>query len=224
MPTIVQTKDKMRAYLQAHPKAGPVPPMNRIAVWGKGAKVAAWRITGYVDKRRQSDQRTPFLVSILFPETLAQVAADIALHEVGVTEHPAGSNSGPRVHQYQEVTGAYGAPWCASFQSWCFREAAAKMHKRVQLPAVPAYVPSWTAMIRGNQRGWRRVEAIEATRGCVVTLWGSQHIEMVISREGRTLHCCGGNTSPVGQVSNGGEVAHTTRDVSEVTVAGRWVG
>jgi hypothetical protein len=46
-----------------------------------------------------------------------------ALHEVGVREIPDGSNDGPRVHQYQAVTGAFRAPWCASFDQWVAKTA-----------------------------------------------------------------------------------------------------
>ncbi len=45
--------------------------------------------------------------------------------EVGVKEEPAGSNSGPRVRQYQAATnlGGTGWPWCAAFVCWCYKTA-----------------------------------------------------------------------------------------------------
>jgi hypothetical protein len=39
-------------------------------------------------------------------------------HELGVLEHPFGSNDGPRVHVYQSATGVYRQAWCMSFQVW----------------------------------------------------------------------------------------------------------
>lgn len=42
-----------------------------------------------------------------------------AVSQIGVHEVPMGSNTGPTVRIYQSVTGAYGAPWCASFVQWC---------------------------------------------------------------------------------------------------------
>ncbi len=40
--------------------------------------------------------------------------------QLGVTEHPLGSNSGVQVHTYQSATGAYNAAWCVSFQQYSF--------------------------------------------------------------------------------------------------------
>ncbi len=49
----------------------------------------------------------------------------VARGEVGVIEVPRGSNSGPRVRVYQSSTGAYHAPWCASFVQWCLKQVGA---------------------------------------------------------------------------------------------------
>ena len=38
--------------------------------------------------------------------------------QIGVHEIPDGSNWGPQVANYEAVTGAYHAPWCASFSQW----------------------------------------------------------------------------------------------------------
>lgn len=43
--------------------------------------------------------------------------------ELGVHESPWGSNDGARVRVYQSVTGAYHAPWCASFIQYVLRRA-----------------------------------------------------------------------------------------------------
>lgn len=51
------------------------------------------------------------------------VALQAALGEVGVTEHPMGSHDGPRVREYQAVTGAYRAAWCGSFVAWAYGQA-----------------------------------------------------------------------------------------------------
>lgn len=44
------------------------------------------------------------------------------LSQSGVHESPWGSNRGRDVERYQSSTGAYGLPWCASFQSYCWRK------------------------------------------------------------------------------------------------------
>ncbi len=57
--------------------------------------------------------------------TAREQALRIAMGEVGVKEEPAGSNSGPRVRQYQAATtlGGTGWPWCAAFVCWCYKKA-----------------------------------------------------------------------------------------------------
>lgn len=47
----------------------------------------------------------------------------IARAELGVHEIPDGSNDSPRIRVYQAVTGAFRAPWCASFVQWVFLSA-----------------------------------------------------------------------------------------------------
>lgn len=49
--------------------------------------------------------------------TPAEIVAK-AESQLGVTEDPVGSNDGAQVRRYQSVTGAYRAPWCASFVQW----------------------------------------------------------------------------------------------------------
>ncbi len=44
--------------------------------------------------------------------------------EIGVAEHPPGSNDSPRIAQFRQATAGSGVgPWCAYFTSWAAREA-----------------------------------------------------------------------------------------------------
>lgn len=56
---------------------------------------------------------------------IREKALRIAIKEIGVKEYPAGSNSGPRVKQYQAATnlGGTGWPWCMAFVCWCYKQA-----------------------------------------------------------------------------------------------------
>ncbi len=47
-----------------------------------------------------------------------------ARSQIGVTEHPLGSNSGREVEEYQRATWLAGTgwPWCVAFCQWVFRE------------------------------------------------------------------------------------------------------
>src|SRR3990167_6032936 len=57
--------------------------------------------------------------------TAREKALRIAIGELGVKEHPAGSNSGPRVREYQASTslGGTGWPWCMAFVCWAYKQA-----------------------------------------------------------------------------------------------------
>ena len=64
-----------------------------------------------------------------------------------------GNNRGPWVRKYLAGAGLEeGLPWCASFVSWCYREAADKL----EIPPPFAYQPSvrrlYTACVK---KGWR---------------------------------------------------------------------
>jgi hypothetical protein len=63
--------------------------------------------------------------------TYRERALQIAISQIGVCEHPADSNSGDKVRQYQAATalGGTGWPWCAAFVNWCFREAGLPLDK-----------------------------------------------------------------------------------------------
>lgn len=211
-------KQQMRKYAEQHGLTIP-----RVAwqstVWGLGARTLAWRVSGHYG-RPTTDKRR--LWAHFNPPTFGERVVAVALREVGVKESPAGSNTGPRVSVYQDVTGAHFQPWCASFACWVLKTAARLAGKPCpKFPPLPAYVPSWTTMIRNRVGTWRPVAFGDARGGDVVTLWGSGHIEIVRGREGDYLLCIGGNTSPIGRNANGGMVAKTKRHRSEVTIIGR---
>jgi hypothetical protein len=210
---VPKLKEQMKSYAVEH--GLPVP---RVAwksnVWGVGARMLAWRVSGHYGKATTDKAK---LWRHFNPPTLGERIVAVAAKEVGTTEHPPGSNDGTRVNVYQSSTGAYRAPWCASFVLWVLRQAG----YNGQVAPTPAYVPSWTNMIKVGGGGWQSVAFELARPGDLVTLWQSEHIEIVTGRDGDYLTCIGGNTSPVGQNSNGGMVARTRRHRSEVTVIGR---
>jgi hypothetical protein len=219
---IIRAKKKLRDYIRAH--ALELPRMNYLLpIWGKGARRAAYRATQHMRTHGEDIERgaglTPELYDRLCPPSFGRLVVRLAAAEVGVTEHPAGSNDGPRVHDYQATTGAYKAPWCASFVRWLYGLAARRLHREIKWFTNPAWVPNWTAAAGGQV--FCEVAFEDARPGDFVTLWGSKHIEVVVKRMGDYLICIGGNTSPVGQNANGGMVARTKRHRSEVTTIGR---
>jgi lysozyme family protein len=76
-----------------------------------------------------------------FSEVLLRVAAG----ELGVQEHPANSNSGPRVDEYLASLGlAPGNSWCAAFLYWCFEQAAKRLGLANPLPRAGRVTELWT--------------------------------------------------------------------------------
>ena len=205
----VRLKYAMRAYARKHGLEVPKGYTPSSPVWGKGAKTLAWRITGHAGRHESTS--AVVVADILFPKTLGQKIAEVALSQRGVHEDPYGSNDGVRVREYQKVTGAFKQAWCASFVSWCVRRAG----YNGPLPSSPAWVPSWAP--------FRPVARRNLKPGDYVCLWHSGHIEVFISWKIRYVlaNCVGGNTSPVGKNANGGMVARTTRYVTEMNAAGR---
>lgn len=144
-------------------------------------------------------------------------AKNIAVKERGVREVPAGSNSGPRVSQYQSVTGAYKAPWCASFVAWSYSKAG-----RPLSGFNTAYVPSYVAAAKANKNGLSVVFATKVIPGDLVCYdWQGDgecdHIGIVTKpvSAGGDFEAIEGNTS-VGNNSNGGEVMLRSRNTNSV--------
>ena len=217
----IADKFALRKRLRAEQKTEQPRMACSVPSWGKAAQANAAREFGSPSEQVAHD--------CLFPPTYAQEIVRVVEGEVGIKEHPPGSNRGPRVDVYElaVATWALGKAWCADLVTWAHKEAAKRLGiKPPKFPADPASVPYWTEMIRAGRNGWRRIEPAAARGGDVVTLWGSAHIETVISVDvhAHVLHCIGGNTSTVGQNSNGGEVCRTVRSFSEVTVIGRYKG
>lgn len=151
--------------------------------------------------------------------TVGSRAFAYAVKEVGVKEDPPGSNDGPRVRQYQSATGAYRAPWCASFVSWCLDKGGGfKRDRSVNW----AYCPSILAAARDGRASLSMVKT--PRQGDLVLFdWErngvADHIGFVDGPSGdggwRTIE---GNTSSdaAGSQSNGGLVARKIRYSAEI--------
>lgn len=134
------------------------------------------------------------------------------LTQVGVTESPAGSNR----QKYGVWYGANGLPWCAMFQSFCANH--------VGLTFKYAYVPYVVADARAGRNGLHLVHKSDVFVGCFVCFdWTgdgtADHIgcfEKWVDKDAGSFRTVEGNTSMVGENSNGGEVCHQTRNVSQV--------
>jgi len=141
-----------------------------------------------------------------------------ALKDVGLTENPPGSNSGPRINEALKFCGlSPGQPWCAAIVSLWLHE----MGYDGPWPASRASVASWEQMAAG--RGLY-VSASSAHAGDLVTFQfdadpQGDHMGLVTGavRDG-VVPTIEGNTSRdnTGSQSNGGGVFQRQRPVSVV--------
>lgn len=156
--------------------------------------------------------------------TVREAALRKAIGELGVHEEPSGSNSGPRVRQYQAATslGGTGWPWCMAFVCWCYKQAGHKL-------------PYPTASV-GYFVDWARTSGVSVTRpfrGDIVCYrfdadnWPDHTgiVERVLAIRGKVfwVRTIEGNTSLTSN-DNGGKVMRRTRwhrRCSYVRIAGQ---
>lgn len=160
--------------------------------------------TGVWDAKLQD----ALFVRVPDPQHLRVLA--LALSQVGVKESPPNSNSGPKVHEYQSTTGAYGQAWCASFAKWLLVRCGAS---QAQLAHATADVTTWLAYPHMSAANVRPGDQ-------VIYQWGGGDVDHIGTfyrwiLKGHSFQAVEGNTS-VGNDSNGGEVMVRTRSVSSV--------
>lgn len=184
-----------------------------------GLKVADPKRPGWLDgylRAYLSDVRSPASVRRTFVNKLLALAQAEA--DAHVVESPSGSNDGPRVRQYEDVTGAYREPWCASFCCWLLRNAG----YTAPLPDLPAYCPSWEAKARSGSDGWLLIDPAKAQPGDFVLFdfppvdGVAQHIGIVTRPAANGLvQTIEGNTSTSSD-DNGGAVLARTRELHDI--------
>ena len=109
--------------------------------------------------------------------------------KLGCAESPPGSNSGPCVRQIQSSTGAYGQPWCGSFDKWSYNTAGVDDHGI-------ASASTWQIVHNAQVLGRVRPEPVT---GCMV-VWRpgpNGHTELFIRWADRSRNLAwtiGGNT------------------------------
>jgi hypothetical protein len=127
---------------------------------------------------------------------------------VGLVEHPAGSNHGKYIDDWEKACGFSGAPWCGMFANAMLRAGG--------FPNQPwlAYCPTIEARAKGGIDGWTWHPPGQGKVGDLV-LYGTPiaHHTGIYLGKGVTLE---GNTSfdDAGDQANGGAVAIRHRDLS----------
>lgn len=122
---------------------------------------------------------------------MSKKVLDIAKSQVGTHEVPDGSNSGPKVREYQKATWLSGTgwPWCAAFVCWCQEQAGQKL--------IEPSAGAWDLVNRATRNGQgRQVPLAGARPGDLVAFnIGSGHIGIYMDHDGNTVTTCDGNAS-----------------------------
>jgi hypothetical protein len=217
-PAWVIRKKRMKAWAQANGVT--VPSGLRMTPYcGSACRTLIRRIQikanlSYKDGKWRDD-----IKKLVTPKTsLRERAVKIAMSQEGIEEHPFGSNSGPKVREYQASTslGGTGWPWCAAFVCWSYRQAG-----RSFTGWNTAYVPDYVAVARAGKHGMSVVKAAEVIPGDLACFdWQGDgecdHIGIVTTKvKGGTFSCIEGNTSR-GNDSNGGQVMLRERSPNSV--------
>lgn len=152
---------------------------------------------------------------------LARAAAAIANGQVGVTEQPHGSNSGPMVDKYLACVGQPpGNAWCAAFVCWCILEAAD------QLGARPSLLKSASALKLWKRNPHLQLPVSELTPDEIpcVAIWdhgGSKgHTGLVVGMDRDHLVTIEGNSDASGSRTGGSVVAQTKRRLDDPQLVG----
>jgi hypothetical protein len=115
--------------------------------------------------------------------TLREQALIIAAKEVGVTEQPKGSNSGPRVNQYLKAVGLNpGYAWCQAFVYWCYAEAAKTLNVCNAVPKTAGVLDCWNRTAAA-----RKINPLLANGNPGLILPGYQ---MILRHSATTGHTC----------------------------------
>lgn len=147
-------------------------------------------------------------------KTYRELALQLALKQLGVKEHPAGSNSGPKITTWLRRAGIRTpAPWCMAFV-WCMFDDAGLKLEYPNLASV-GFFQDWAA-----KHGYI---VAKPARGDVVCYrfdadsW-PDHVGIVKSVSGQEITAVEGNTA-VGNDSNGGQVMLRNREISRCAFA-----
>lgn len=149
---------------------------------------------------------------------------------VGVVEHPAGSNDGPRIRKWWQSAGYTSpVPYCACFVACAVQHAT---RKRVKASQLGGYCPAIVSMARSNRYGLRIVQLKDARPGDIVMFdFGHEtydHTGLFLSHDGDSIRTIEANTSPdtsldqsIQAQANGGGVFRRRRSRSLVSAVVR---
>jgi hypothetical protein len=142
---------------------------------------------------------------------LAEKALEIAITQIGVQEHPKGSNWGKPVEDYlASVRINFPASWCMAFVYWCFNEAANQLKAKNFLVQTGGVLYAW------EHSNSHHVETPISGDIMIIDFGkGVGHTGIVERVEGSIIHTIEGNTNDTGS-REGYEVIRKTRELKKI--------
>jgi len=150
-----------------------------------------------------------------------QLITDIAIHEIGTMESPAGSN----IQKYGEWFGLNGQEWCGIFCSWVYDHAGLPLGPLdftrgfASVPFMFQHAKKLNLITQNPKPGdlviydWKKGDP-----GHVMGDWTPEHVGIFlqwIDKSAGTFYTIEGNTS-AGSQSNGGQVQKRQRNMAFV--------
>ena len=157
--------------------------------------------------------------------SLALLALQTAIGQLGQSEQPKGSNKGEMVNQYLKAVNLNpGYPWCQAFVFWCYEQAAKKLGAANPVFKTAGALACWN----GTAVNFKVLPA-DAMRHPGTIKPGAQfildyghgkgHTGIIESIEGNILRTIEGNSDNDGS-RNGWEVVRHTRDLTSPLLKG----
>ncbi len=161
-------------------------------------------------------------------ETLAITALQTAQGQIGQSENPKGSNSGPMVNEYLRAVGMTpGYAWCQAFVYWCYEVAAKKLNLVNPLIRTASVHDCWShSTTNGTLKKVLKADAllqpglINAGDQFILSFNGNaDHTGIVEKVEGHVIYTIEGNSNNNGS-REGYEVVRHQRNLNDKSLVG----
>ena len=175
------------------------------------------------DDRRRRRARKPILKRRYEAQQGgAKEALKWARKQIGVTEHPKGSNWGHPVQDWITFTG-YREPESSGAAASSLSPSSRRAAPRFRSGSGSASTPTSMSDARAGRNGFERAVSVDNAKPGDIATFSFRHIALVAgpTRNGM-IHTIDGNSSASsGSNNNGGEVAEHKRSANVVTCVGR---
>jgi len=158
-------------------------------------------------------------------KSISGTALSIAVQQIGVSEQPKGSNSGPMVDRYLAAVGLKpGYPWCMAFVYWSYQQAALAESRPNPVVQTGSVAECWsrTPDAKKIHVETARKQPQSITPGDQFVLLfghGTGHTGLVEAVTGNIIHTIEGNSNLDGS-REGFEVVRHQRLITDRSLAG----